>query len=74
MYFPDKKMKVNTFHHVIIPRNAEYFARYGFTTSPSSLYTGDELAPRPMNKTEMLEDMARYDAMKQREELETSKK
>ena len=31
-------------------------------------YSGDEPAPQPMNKTDMLADMERYDAMKQAEE------
>ncbi len=68
MYFPDEKMKVNKFHDVAIPRNAEYFARFGYAVSPSCSYTGDEPAPQPMNKTDMLADMERYDAMKQAEE------
>lgn len=68
MFFPDEKMKVNRFHDVAIPRNAEYFARFGFAVSPGSNYSGDELAPVPMNKTDMLVDMERYDAMKQAEE------
>ena len=74
MYFPDKKMKVNAFHQVAIPRNAEYFARYGFAVSPHSLYSGDVPAPSPMNKTDILADMAKYDDMKQREELSKSNK
>lgn len=68
MYYPDEKMKVNSFRQVAIPRNAEYFARYGYAVSPASLYTGDEPAPKPMNKTDILADMERYDAMKQAEE------
>lgn len=68
MYFPDEKMKVNTFHQVAIPRNAEYFARFGMAVSPSSQYTGDEPAPMPMNKTDMFKDMEAYDRMKQEEE------
>lgn len=68
MFFPDVKMKVNSFHQVAIPRNAEYFARFGFAVSPASAYSGDEPAPKPMNKTDMYADMARYDAMKQEEE------
>lgn len=68
MYFPDENMKVNAFHQVAIPRNAEYFARYGYAASPEALYSGDELAPTPKNKTDILADMERYDQMKQQEE------
>lgn len=68
MLFLDEKMKVNIFKNVAIPRNADYFSRYGFAVSPSSLYSGDETAPSPMNKTDILADMERYDAMKQAEE------
>lgn len=68
MYFPDEKMKVNKFHDVAIPRNAEYFARFGYAVSPSSEYSGDEPAPKPLLKTDLLADMDCYDAMKQAEE------
>lgn len=68
MFYPDEKMKVNSFRQVAIPRNAEYFARYGYAVSPASLYTGDVPAPVPMNKTDLLADMEAYDSMMQEKE------
>lgn len=68
MFIKDE-LKLNKFRDVRIPSNAEYFARYGFTTSPDSQYSGDESAPLSMNKTELFELMAEYDRMKQNEEI-----
>ena len=65
MYFPDEKMKVNKFRLVAIPRTCEYMKRFGATVAPSSMYTGDDFAPLPQNKIDMLADADRYDAMMQ---------
>lgn len=73
MYINDG-LKLNKFREVRIPSNAEYFARYGFTASPDSQYSGDEDAPMPKNKTELFALMEEYDSMKQREENSKSSK
>lgn len=71
MYIKDE-LKLNKFREVRIPSNAEYFARYGFTTSPDSQYSGDEDSPMPKNKTELFALMDEYDKMKQNEESNTN--
>lgn len=70
MWFPDEKMKVNKFRIVDIPRPIEYMRRFGIAEMPSNSYTGDEYAPLPRNKVDMLADADRYDAMMQKVELE----
>lgn len=54
MWFPDEKMKVNRFKVVAIPRPIEFMRRFGAASTPSSSYTGDEVAPLPLNKVETL--------------------
>ena len=73
MYFPDEKMKINKFRLVAIPRNCEYMQRFGASVAPSNMYTGDEYAPLPKNKVDMLADADAYDAMMQRVEQEKEK-
>lgn len=68
MYCPDPKMKINKFKLVAIPRNCEYMKRFGQSVAPSNNFTGDDLAPIPRNKVDMLADADRYDAMMQRVE------
>lgn len=70
MYVPDEKMKINKFRVVAIPRPIEYMQRFGSADVPSSSYSGDEYAPLPKNKVDMLADADRYDAMMQKVELE----
>lgn len=70
MYVPDKKMKINKFKLVSIPRNVEYMRRLGGSVAPSNMYTGDEFAPLPKNKVDMLADAEAYDEMMQKVELE----
>lgn len=65
MYFPDDKMRVNRFKVVAIPRPCEYMRRFGATVAPSSMYSGEEFAPLPRNKVDMMVDAERYDAMMQ---------
>lgn len=60
MFYPNEKMKVNKFHAVRIPSNAEYFSRFGLAVSPASAYTGDDVSPMPLNKTDSLADYERY--------------
>lgn len=67
-----EELKLNKLRHVKIPSNAEYFARYGFTASPASQYSGDDVAPMPKNKTELFALMEEYDRMKQVEESQSN--
>lgn len=71
MWLPDEKMKVNKFRIVAIPRPIEFMARFGVAEIPNSSYSGDEFAPIPQNKVDMLADADRYDQMMQ--EVERSK-
>lgn len=73
MYVPDEKMKINKFRIVAIPKPIEYMQRFGSAEMPSSSYSGDEYAPLPKNKVDMLADADAYDAMMQKVELEKSK-
>ena len=70
MYFPDEKMKINRFRVVAIPRPVEFMQRFGTAEMPSSSYSGDEYAPLPRNKVDMLADAERYDEMMQKVEFE----
>lgn len=70
MYVPDEKMKINKFRQVAIPKPIEYMQRFGSADMPSSSYSGEEFAPLPRNKVDMLADADRYDAMMQKVELE----
>lgn len=70
MYVPDEKMKINKFRQVAIPRPIEFMQRFGSAEVPSSSYSGDEFAPLPRNKVDMLADAERYDAMMQKVEQE----
>ena len=72
MYVPDEKMKINKFRIVAIPRPIDYMQRFGSADMPSSSYSGEEYAPLPRNKVDMLADADRYDAMMQKVELEKS--
>ena len=73
MFVPDEKMKINKFRQVAIPKPIEYMQRFGTADMPSSAYSGDEFAPLPRNKVDMLADADRYDEMMQRVELEKAK-
>lgn len=70
MYVPDEKMKINKFRQVAIPRPIEFMQRFGSAEVPSSSYSGDEFAPLPRSKVDMLADAERYDAMMQKVEQE----
>lgn len=72
MWFPDEKMDVNKFKVVHIPPKSHYMARFGFSSAPSSQYTGEEFAPMPKDKIGSIAEMEQYDAMMQREELKKS--
>ena len=65
MWLPDEKMKVNKFRIVAIPRPIEFMARFGVANMPSSSFSGEEFAPIPKNKVDMLADADQYDHMMQ---------
>lgn len=73
MFVPDEKMKINKFRIVSIPKPIEYMQRFGSAEMPSSSYSGDDYAPLPKNKVDMLADADAYDAMMQKVELEKAK-
>lgn len=54
MYVPDEKMRINRFKVVAIPRPVEFMRRFGAAGTPSSSFTGDQIAPLPQNKVETL--------------------
>lgn len=61
-------LKLNKFKDVKIPANKDYFVRYGYTNTPASAYTGEDMAVRPKTKVDTFADMEAYDAQRQREE------
>ena len=68
MYIPEK-LKLNAFRVVALPEPSEMFARYGYLTPSSDVFTGeDELVPAGGRKTDVLADMDAYDRMMQQQE------
>lgn len=65
----NEKMKLNRYVSVKIPKNSEYFRRFnGNLPVPSNgSFTGDEVVPQGMTKTEQLS----YAARKNSEYLES---
>lgn len=59
MYIPEK-MKVNRFEDVAIPSNKSFFARLGAVAPESLKYSGDDLVPEQMSKTEQINDYIDY--------------
>lgn len=49
-----KKLKLNKFRHVDIPKNREYFARYGNFNTMDINYTGDDVAPIGQSKIDQI--------------------
>lgn len=74
MFVPDEKMKINKFRVVAIPKPIEFMQRFGSADMPSSSYSGDEFAPLPKNKVDMLADADAYDALMQKVELDNYNK
>lgn len=72
MWFPDEKMDINKFVDVAVPSKSHYLQRFGFTSAPASMYTGNEFAPLPKDKIASIADMEAYDAMMQNEENNSS--
>lgn len=63
-----KDLKLNRFKVVAIPENKAYFQRFGERAVPAGMYTGDEVAPSAMNKTDVLALMAERDRQLQMEQ------
>lgn len=59
MYIPEK-MKVNKFVDVAIPSNKSFFARLGLVSPESLKYSGDDLVPDQMSKTDSINDYIAY--------------
>lgn len=72
MWFPNDDMDINKFVAVHIPSKSSYLQKFGFTSSPSTFYTGDEFAPLPKDKIASIADMEAYDSMMAQQELENA--
>lgn len=70
MYIPDEMKKVNAFQDVAIPSNKSFFARLGEVNPDSLKYSGDELVPESMRKTDSINDYIDYAEMKAKEEAD----
>lgn len=68
MYFPDEIKKVNAFQDVAIPSNKSFFARLGEVSPDSLKYSGDDVVPEQMRKTDSINDYIEYAEMKAKEE------
>lgn len=67
-----EKLKLNKFQHVAIPKNRDYFSRYGFVSSPASQYSGDDINKMSSNKIDDMvegERVVQYDIEHQKELL-----
>lgn len=66
-------MDINKFRLVHIPAKSHYLQKFGFTSAPSSQFTGDEPAPMPMDKISSIAAAEREDMYRLQQELEGSK-
>lgn len=60
MYIPDEMKKVNKFEDVAIPSNKSFFARLGAVAPETLKYSGDEVIPEPMTKSDSFDDYLQY--------------
>lgn len=60
MYIPEDMKKENKFADVAIPSNKSFFARLGEVSPDSLKYSGDEVIPEQMSKTQSIEDYRQY--------------
>lgn len=60
MFIPEEMKKANKFIDVAIPSNRSYFSRLGEVTSPSTQFTGEEVARMNQDKVTQIEDYAQY--------------
>ena len=71
--YVNKKMKLNKFEQVSIPKNCDYFARIGNRVTPESAYSGEIPAEEFTDKLQSIADMDAYDKAMQAEELKKKK-
>lgn len=71
MFIPDE-MKLNRFKEVSLPSARDFFRNNGVHSMPDNQYSGDDVAPMPMNKVDSISDFERYCELKQHEEDEKS--
>lgn len=67
MFIPEK-MKVNKFEDVAIPSNKSFFARLGQVSPDVLKYSGDEVVPEQMTKSQEIDDFALYAEQMAREQ------
>lgn len=72
MYIPEEMKKVNRFEDVAIPSNKSFFARLGAVAPEQLKYSGDEVIPEPMSKSDSIDDFMAYAEMKAKEEQSKS--
>lgn len=74
MYIPEEMKKVNKFEDVAIPSNKSFFARLGAVAPETLKYSGDDLVPEPMSKSDSFDDFQAYAEMKAKEEMKKEDK
>lgn len=72
MYIPEEMKKVNKFEDVAIPSNKSFFARLGAVAPETQKYSGDEVVPEPMSKSDSFDDFLAYAEMMSKEEASKS--
>lgn len=71
MYIPEELQKVNKFVDVAIPSPRSYFQRLGEVKPSGESFSGDDVVPEPMRKTDSINDYIDYaEQMARLEELE----
>jgi len=74
MYIPKEMMKVNKFEDVAIPSNKSFFARLGAVAPETLKYSGDEVVPEQLSKSDSFDDFQAYAEMKAKEEMQKEDK
>lgn len=74
MYIPEELKKVNRFQDVAIPSNKSYFSRLGEVTTPSTQFTGDEVARMNQDKIDQIVDYSEYAEKMAEEQYNKSEK
>ena len=67
MFVPDK-LKLNKFVQCNLPTPRSLFAKVGMVKPESGIYTGEDVVPHSLNKTELYSLMDEWDAQRQRDE------
>lgn len=60
MFIPKEMQKVNQFEDVAIPSNKSFFARLGAVAPEALKYSGDDVVPEPMSKSDSFDDYLQY--------------